>query len=276
MLDENEIEVFKDALVESISFDKFIYLSLKALDKILPHMREGKRYDEAVADVGYKKDVGTKKMYLRALNQDEQNELTNPVVKRAIAQTRKVVNALIREYGQFDTIHIELTREIKRSHKDRKKIEDGQKEYQKFKEEVVADFIETFGREPRGNELLKYRLWKEQGGYCAYSGFMGKDGYIDPKKLIADEKYAEIDHILPYSRSFDDSLNNKVLCLAKENQEKKNKTPYEYFNDAGRDWHQYETFVANVLKISMKIQKRSLENATYEIRHILLDISKIL
>jgi len=174
------------ALLLNISFDQFIYLSHKALDKILPHMKQAKRYDEAVALVGYKSETGTEQKFLRALNKEEQNELTNPVVKRAIAQTRKVVNALIREYGQFDKVHVELTREIKRSHQDRKKIENGQKKYQTFKQEVVTEFIENFGREPKGAELLKYRLWKEQGGYCAYSGYKGKDGYIQPEKLIAD------------------------------------------------------------------------------------------
>jgi len=54
-------------------------------------MQEGKRYDEAVALVGYKKEAGTQQRLLRALNKDEQKELTNPVVKRAIAQTRKVI-----------------------------------------------------------------------------------------------------------------------------------------------------------------------------------------
>lgn len=271
MLTEEETNKLKDAFIAFISFDQFIYLSLKALDKLLPYMREGKRYDEAVALVGYKKASGTQQKFLRALNKEEQNQLTNPVVKRAIAQTRKVINALIREYGQFDSLHIELTREIKRSHKDRKKIEDGQKQYQKFKEEVVSEFIENFNRAPKGNELLKFRLWKEQDGYCAYSGYMGKKAYIKPEKLIADVKYAEIDHILPYSRSLDDSMNNKVLCLAKENQDKKNRTPFEYFESIGRDWHSYEIYVKNMKNIrkakrSRLLKKNFDENSEKEFR----------
>lgn len=272
MLNEEESIKIKSALISKISFDQFIYLSHKALDKILPYMRQAKRYDEAVDLVGYKNEVGRKEKFLRALNNEEQNELTNPVVKRAIAQTRKVINALIREYGQFDKVHVELTREIKRSHQDRKKIEDGQKKYQTFKEEVVKEFIENFGREPKGAELLKYRLWKEQGGYCAYSGYKGTEGYIQPEKLIADVKYAEVDHILPYSRSLEDGLNNKVLCLAKENQEKKNQTPYEYCHSIGRDWYVYEVYVKEMLKGLTKAKKMRLlkknfdENSANEFR----------
>jgi CRISPR-associated endonuclease Csn1 len=271
MLSDDETIKLKEALIASISFDQFIYLSLKALDKLLPYMREGKRYDEAVSLAGYKKETGTKQKFLRALNKQEQDQLTNPVVKRAIAQTRKVINALIREYGQFDSVHIELTREIKKSHKDRNEIKKGQEKYRLHKAETVEDFIKLFSREPKGAELLKFRLWKEQDGYCAYSGFMGEKAYIIPEKLIDDVKYAEIDHILPYSRSLDDSMNNKVLCLAKENQDKKNMTPFEYFENIGRDWNSYEVYVKNMKNIRKAKRDRLLkknfdENSEKEFR----------
>lgn len=84
-LNEEEKQKLIEALIINISFDKFIYLGFKALKKIVPYMKEGKRYDEAVALVGYQKAVGTQQRLLRALNKDEQKELTNPVVKRAIA-----------------------------------------------------------------------------------------------------------------------------------------------------------------------------------------------
>ncbi len=264
MLTDDETVKVKEALIASIGFDQFIYLSLKALNKLLPYMREGKRYDEAVALVDYKKEVGTQQKFLRALNKEEQNQLTNPVVKRAIAQTRKVINALVREYGQFDGVHIELTREIKKSHKDRNEIKKGQEKYQKFKEETVKDFIKLFDREPKGAELLKFRLWKEQDGYCAYSGFMGEKAYIKPEKLIADVKYTEIDHILPYSRSLDDGLNNKVICLAKENQDKKNMTPFEYFESIGREWYNYEVFVKSMLKNLKKVKRDRLLKKNFD------------
>ncbi|HFU76732.1 MAG TPA: type II CRISPR RNA-guided endonuclease Cas9, partial [Arcobacter sp.] len=272
MFTKEEREKTIEALLLSINFDQFLNLSLKALHKIIPEMRKGLTYDKAVDAVKYKKEASTQQKFLRVLSKEEQNELTNRVVKRAIAQTRKVINALIREYGQFDKVHIELAREIKRSHKDRKKIEDGQKKYQTFKEEVVKEFIENFGREPKGAELLKYRLWKEQGGYCAYSGYKGTAGYIQPDKLIADVKYAEIDHILPYSRSLEDGMYNKVLCLSKENQDKKNQTPYEYFNLIGRDWYAYEVYVKGMLKGLSKAKKTRLlkknfdENSAKEFR----------
>ena len=270
-LTEEEKILLINTMMQRINFGQFLYLSIKAIDKLIVHMRDGKRYDEAVAAVGYKKRTDTKQKYLRGLTKEESNELTNPVVKRALAQTRKVINAIIREYGQIDKIHIELTREIKKSHKDRKQIKEAQEEYQKFKEKVVAEFREDFGRYPKGNEFTKFRLWKEQDGRCAYSGFMGSKGYIDPKRLIEDPKYVEIDHILPYSRSLDDSMSNKVLCLAHENQEKRDRTPYEYFAAIGRNWEQYEVFVHNLKNIrrskKQKLLKKNFdENSAKEFR----------
>ena len=69
---------------------------------------------------------------------------------------------------------------------------------------------------------MKYRLWKEQEGLCPYSG-----EYIKPE-LLRDPVATQIDHILPHSRSYDDSYMNKVLCFTDENQRKGNMTPYEY------------------------------------------------
>lgn len=266
-LSEAEKELLINALIENINFDKFLNLSLKAIDNLLEYMKDGKRYDESVTLCGYTKEDGKNDKFLRALNKDEQLELTNPVVKRALAQTRKVINALIRVYGQFDKVNIELTREIKKSHSDRKKIEKAQEEYQILKESIVKNFIENYGKEPRGNELLKYRLWQEQGGRCIYSG-----QEINITRLINDVNYAQIDHILPFSRSLEDAMINKVLCLSKENQDKKNRTPYEYFKEDNKDWHWFEQFVKSLKNIKKPKRDRLLkknfdENSEKEFRN---------
>lgn len=40
------------------------------------------------------------------------DEVTNPVVLRAIKEYRKVLNALLKKYGKVHKIHIELAREV--------------------------------------------------------------------------------------------------------------------------------------------------------------------
>jgi len=264
MLNSDEKKIIINALIENISFKDFLHLSIKAIDKLLPFMRSGKRYDEAVKEVGYKNREGNKEKFLRALNKDEMLQMTNPVVKRAIAQTRKVINALIRKYGQFDKVHIELTREIKKSHQDRTKIKKGQEEFKNIKQNIVNKFIEDYGREPKGNELLKFRLAQEQDYKCIYSR-----KHIEPNKIL-ENKYVEIDHILPFSKSLEDGLHNKVLCLTKENQDKKNRTPYEYFTQEGKDWHKFEIFVKSLhlkkAKTTRLLKKNFDENSANEFR----------
>ncbi len=46
----------------------------------------------------------------------------------------------------------------------------------------------------------------------------------------------QVDHILPWSRFGDDSFMNKTLCMAYANQAKHGRTPFEWFNQDGRDW----------------------------------------
>lgn len=70
------------------------------------------------------------------------------------------------------------------------------------------------GKEPTGSEVLKYRLWQQQRGECAYT----------QKQILLDNLfspgYCEIDHIIPFSRCFDDSLSNKVLVMGLKIKEK--------------------------------------------------------
>ncbi|WP_297431940.1 type II CRISPR RNA-guided endonuclease Cas9 [Sulfurimonas sp.] len=211
----------------SLSFSGFGHLSTKALRNIVPYLEEGEDYDKACNRAGYDFKAifeGEKTLLLPALSKQENIEMTNPVVKRAVAQMRLVYNAIARKYGAIDTVHIELTRDIKKSHKDRNEIKKAQGDFRDKKEEARVHATEILGHEPSAKELLKFRLWKEQNGECIYSG---KE--IKPD-LLNDPYATEVDHILPYSRSLDDSLNNKVLCFTKENQDKGSQTPYEYMS----------------------------------------------
>src|SRR5699024_7767249 len=52
-------------------------------------------------------------------------------------------------------------------------------------------------------------------------------GLAIPLEDVFTHKY-DVDHIIPYSKSFDDSYTNKVLTSAKCNREKGNRIPMEY------------------------------------------------
>ena len=231
-----------EALLKHISFDKFVQISLKALRRIVPLMEQGKRYDEACAEIygdHYGKKNAEEKIYLPPIPADE---IRNPVVLRALSQARKVINAVVRRYGSPARIHIETAREVGKSFKDRKEIEKRQEENRKDREKAAAKFREYFPNfvgEPKSKDILKLRLYEQQHGKCLYSGKEINLGRLNEKG------YIEIDHALPFSRTWDDSFNNKVLVLGSENQNKGNQTPYEYFNgkDNSREWQEFKARV---------------------------------
>ena len=68
----------------------------------------------------------------------------NPVVLRALNQARKVVNALIREYGSPYEVHIEMARDLSRPFKERKAIEMEQTEYRDRNDKDRELFIEQY------------------------------------------------------------------------------------------------------------------------------------
>lgn len=256
-----------DALL-SVRFDKFSNLSFKALYKIVPHMAAGLRYDEACEQAGYHHsqlhEVGEGEYkYLppfysgrdkagRMVFNDDMDIPRNPVVLRALNQARKVVNALIKEYGSPHEVHIEMARDLSRPLngewsngkyiEGRRDIQKKQEAFQAEKENGVEHFIDVVKRKPKRDELLKMRLFREQLDQCPYC-----QSELDIHRMFggSDDIYAQVDHVLPYSRSFDDSMNNKVVVHTKCNQDKGNRTPYEYLGGAegSQLWRQFAAFV---------------------------------
>lgn len=243
--------------LSEISFDKFHNLSLKVLRKIVPHMEAGLRYDEACQAAGYhhsqlhEAGAGEHK-YLppfyarrdergRMMFAEDMDVPRNPVVLRALNQARKVLNALVRAYGSPSAVHIEMARDLSRPLDERNKVKRAQDEYRERNEKDKAAFAAEYGIAARSREFEKFRLYREQQGKCAYSLKP-----LDLHRVLHDIGYAEVDHAMPYSRSYDDGKNNKVLVLVEENRNKGNRTPYEYLtatDPSGERWRQFVAFV---------------------------------
>lgn len=217
------------------SFTKTANLSVKAIDNIIPYLEQGMLYNEACEKAGYnfKADEKATGKFLPANPKKvpELQELKNPVVKRAVSQTIKVINAIIREYDESPAfVNIELARDLSKNFTDRKKIEKGQKENQAKNERIMDRLRNEFGIiQPTGRDLVKLKLWEEQDGICPYSLKA-----IELNRLF-DVGYTDIDHIIPYSLSFDDSYNNKVLVLSSENRQKGDRIPMQYLREKRQD-----------------------------------------
>lgn len=165
----------------------------------------------------------------------------NPIVLRATAQVRRMVNSAIRRYGLPDTIRVEVARDLKRSKHERKIVEESNKARLKLTEQAKKDIIEFLrlpdGHHVRGRDLAMVKLYREQGGKDPYTG-----AGIDFRRMLEERGYAEIDHILPISRTCDDSQANKVLCLTKSNRDKSNRSPYEWMASgeaSAPDWGEF-------------------------------------
>lgn len=228
------------------------HLSLHVLREILPYLEEGMVYSDAMQKAGHnhsehnfekQKFLGTKEVY------DAIGGVTSLVVKRALSQTVKVIDAVIRQYGSPYAINIELARDMSMTKDERDKLKK-ENDARAAKNEAIRENIAKLNAMPNSTNVLKYKLYEEQDHKCAYSMET-----LDINNLFEDGYY-EIDHIIPYSRSFDDSFNNKVLVLKRENQNKRNSTPVEYFERIGRD---YDEVLAFWKAVYQKRNRKKLE-----------------
>lgn len=155
--------------------------------------------------------------------------IANPTVHIGLNQLRRVINALIDRYGKPEEIVLELARELNKSQ--RQKDEDAKRnkanrQANDNRREMLEEnrYIETGQRKIR-DKLLRMRLWEELGDSpvdrkCPYTGEP-----ISLSRLMSDE--VEIEHILPFSRTLDDSIANKTVALLKANRLKRNAAPSE-------------------------------------------------
>ena len=220
----------------SLSFSGFAHLSIKALNKLTPHLLDGETYDKAV-ETEYPGEFSAKlsgdKNELPPLSEAERNQLTNPVVKRAISQTRKVINAVIKKYGSPYQIKIECANTLAKNFKDRQSIKKIQDENADYNQKIVETLKELGITTPSGQQIIKYKLRESQNCKCMYCGkTLGLN-------IFTDDNLSEIDHIIPFSRCGNDGLINKALVCSECNQEKKNLTPFEKWGSTPR-WETIE------------------------------------
>lgn len=171
----------------------------------------------------------------------EPPDLPNPLVCQALFELRCVVNAIIRKYGKPNAIHIELAREIKGSLEKRRRTRLEQFAQEQRRAAAAQAIRElNLGVHPNRANINRYLLWQEQGEVCIYTGRT-----IPPEKLFGGE--IDIDHILPYPRSLDDSMANRVVCYRYANQQKGDQTPYEWL--AEPDPQRYEEALQRAKKL---------------------------
>lgn len=235
-----------------LSYRRFSHLSIKALRKLTKHLLDGDTYNEAV-EKEYpgqftEKLSGNARLLPRLEDYKPSSTITNPIVRRSLCQTRKIVNAVIKKYGSPAQIKIECANELAKDFQERQAIKKAQDENaannQRIYELLKNDFKITT---PNGSQITKYKLREEQCCKCAYCGkALGPEVFLE-------QHAAETDHIMPLSRSGNNSLNNQVLVCPTCNQEKSGKTPYEKW---GTDTKRWQTIITLTQASSMPLSKK--------------------
>ncbi len=215
---------FDDATSEALAKIElepgYARLSAKAMRAILPHLERGMIYSDACKAAGYDHSNPSAKGSLEKL--PEPPNVRNPVVQKALFETRKVVNAIVRKYGKPSIIRVEMARDMKLSKRQKEELQREQNKQKKANDLAAEILRNEFGiQHPTRADLQKYHMWQECKEICPYTGTV-----ISREMLFSPE--VDVEHILPYSRSLDDSYMNKTLCMATYNRQVKlNNTPYE-------------------------------------------------
>lgn len=155
-------------------------------------------------------------------------KIANPTVHIGLNQVRVVVNALIRRYGRPTEVVVELARDLKQSREQKLETQKRQADNQKRNARIRQSIAEILGcseERVKHADVQKWILWEELSfdvadRRCPYSGVQ-----ISARMLLSDE--VEIEHILPFSRTLDDSLNNRTVAMRHANRIKRNRAPWD-------------------------------------------------
>nr|WP_238944308.1 type II CRISPR RNA-guided endonuclease Cas9 [Allofranklinella schreckenbergeri] len=168
-------------------------------------------------------------------------KIANPTVHIGLNQVRKVANALVRRYGRPTEIVVELARDLKQSREQKLETQKRQAENQKRNARIRAEIAPMLGiseERVKHADIQKWILWEELSfdaadRRCPYSGVQ-----ISAAMLLSEQ--VEIEHILPFSQTLDDSLNNKTVSMRQANRIKGNRTPWQAREDFEAQGWTYE------------------------------------
>jgi CRISPR-associated endonuclease Csn1 len=246
-------------------------LSAKALANILPAMRsEVITYDKAVLAAGYEhhsnishaattgeilpelpyygeylqRHVGFGTGELKDPPERRFGRIANPTVHIGLNQVRVVVNALIKRYGHPSEVIVEVARELKQSQEQRRETQERQAKGQMRNERLRKEAAAILGiaeERVRLADIHKLILWEELSfdvadRRCPYSGVQ-----LGATEVLSGR--VEIEHILPFSITLDDSLNNKTVALRQANRVKGNRTPWQAREDFAAQGWDYEAIL---------------------------------
>lgn len=180
-------------------------------------------------------------------------KITNPTVHIGLRQVEKLVNAIIKVHGRPDQIVVELARELKLNEKQKEDHSRRIRQHTAAAQQRSKDLGEL-GQKDTGANWALLRIWQELSPNsfldraCPYCGET-----VSPTMLFDGQ--AQVDHIIPYSQSLDDSVANKVVVHRRCNQQKGNQTPWDAWG-GGKDPDRWDKVAAQVAHLPKAKQWR--------------------
>jgi CRISPR-associated endonuclease Csn1 len=218
--------------------------SAKCMRKILPFLKSGLVYSDAMEYAGYNhsnsisKAENEARKLLNKIPLLNKNSLRQPVVEKILNQMINIVNAIIEKYGRPDEIRVELARELKSSKDERSKAESRNNLNEKINKTIAKKLESEYGVKVNKRNIDKMKMYEELDGMSLYTGKK-----IELAAFLRGDQ-VDVEHILPKSRIFDDSLQNKTICEQSENRAKGNKTAYDYMQSKSEE--EFNSYIERV------------------------------
>lgn len=190
-------------------------------------------------------------------DEERYGKIANPTVHIGLNQVRVVVNALIRRYGRPAEVVVELARDLKQSREQKQEAQKKQADNQRRNARIRERVAETLGistERVRASDIQKWILWEELSfdvadRRCPYSGVQ-----ISAAMLLSEQ--VEIEHILPFSQTLDDSLNNRTVAMRQANRIKRNRTPWAARADFEAQGWSYEGILQRAERMPLRKRYR--------------------
>lgn len=270
----------EELLYEAELEDGFASLSEKAIRKILPHLQAGKAYEDACQEAGYHHSYKEhQKMeflpyYGNLLqhhclgqknnpkNEEERyGKINNATVHVALNQVRHLVNEIITVYGKPFDISIEYARDLNASTTERAKMTNTRNDNEAENTRIKKELEEKTNRSNlTDRDIEKYKIWKNMGipkgadasriRECPFTGDI-----ISVSDLMNGERF-QIEHLIPFSRSLDNSYNNRVIAASDANYRKSNQTPWEAFHNCTEGRYNWDEIQRRIKKLPLEQQWR--------------------
>ncbi|MBK6731396.1 MAG: type II CRISPR RNA-guided endonuclease Cas9 [Bacteroidetes bacterium] len=239
-------EIIKEIIKLDFSKSSFSNKSSRAIRKILPYLQRGLGYSSACEMSGYNhsnsltKSENIARRLLEKLPLLKKNSLRQPIVETILNQMINVVNAIDEKYGKPDEIRVELARELKQSREERNKATININKRERENKNIES-ILSELNLKTNRKSIEKFRLYKEINN--EESKLNATCIYCNQALSFASSingNGVEVEHIIPRSRLFDDSFQNKTLVHTHCNLAKGNMTAFDFMQSKSeKDFNEY-------------------------------------